>query len=123
MPSSARKKTTSHVASPRARAAATPPAYSSATSPATSTGYCKTRSRFWLDRFFFYCYGSHRDLHSFPTRRSSDLQLAPLLGFLRDRHVIQAAAAPAAAPADDRKSTRLNSSPPSISYAALCLTT
>src|SRR5688572_32172027 len=23
--------------------------------------------------FFFYCYGTHRDLHSFPTRRSSDL--------------------------------------------------
>src|SRR5437867_5601725 len=23
--------------------------------------------------FFFYCYGAHRDLHSFPTRRSSDL--------------------------------------------------
>src|SRR5438445_1194925 len=23
--------------------------------------------------FFFYCYGDHRDLHSFPTRRSSDL--------------------------------------------------
>src|SRR5206468_12087593 len=25
--------------------------------------------------FFFYCYGDHRDLHSFPTRRSSDLGL------------------------------------------------
>src|SRR5687768_17843961 len=24
--------------------------------------------------FFFYCYGDHRDLHSFPTRRSSDLR-------------------------------------------------
>src|SRR5437879_11466986 len=23
--------------------------------------------------FFFYCYGDHRHLHSFPTRRSSDL--------------------------------------------------
>src|SRR5438045_8350419 len=23
--------------------------------------------------FFFYCYAAHRDLHSFPTRRSSDL--------------------------------------------------
>src|SRR5438552_13209637 len=23
--------------------------------------------------FFFYCCGDHRDLHSFPTRRSSDL--------------------------------------------------
>src|SRR5947207_308150 len=25
--------------------------------------------------FFFYCYGDLRDLHSFPTRRSSDLSL------------------------------------------------
>src|SRR5437764_5121314 len=24
--------------------------------------------------FFFYCYRDHRDLHSFPTRRSSDLR-------------------------------------------------
>src|SRR5205814_10317994 len=24
--------------------------------------------------FFFYCSGDHRDLHSFPTRRSSDLE-------------------------------------------------
>src|SRR5687768_17906824 len=24
--------------------------------------------------FFFYCSGAHRDLHSFPTRRSSDLR-------------------------------------------------
>src|SRR5204863_9203180 len=27
--------------------------------------------------YFFYCYGDHRDLHSFPTRRSSDLSLDP----------------------------------------------
>src|SRR5438067_13408662 len=26
-----------------------------------------------FDAFFFYCYGAHRALHSFPTRRSSDL--------------------------------------------------
>src|SRR5690349_23004654 len=25
--------------------------------------------------FFFYCYADHRDLHSFPTRRSSDLEI------------------------------------------------
>src|SRR5215510_16015773 len=25
-------------------------------------------------QFFFYCFGDHRDLHSFPTRRSSDLR-------------------------------------------------
>src|SRR6266511_5960970 len=29
--------------------------------------------------FFFSCYGDHRDLHSFPTRRSSDLGRAGLL--------------------------------------------
>src|SRR5690554_7520770 len=29
------------------------------------------RSNLWA--FFFYGYGAHRDLHSFPTRRSSDL--------------------------------------------------
>src|SRR5439155_24659058 len=28
--------------------------------------------------FFFYSYGDHRDLHSFPTRRSSDLVLTAL---------------------------------------------
>src|SRR5690349_9806684 len=30
-----------------------------------------------LVRFFFSCYGHHRDLHSFPTRRSSDLGYWP----------------------------------------------
>src|SRR5690606_40977603 len=30
-----------------------------------------------LPYFFFSCYGHHRDLHSFPTRRSSDLAVAP----------------------------------------------
>src|SRR5215469_15198633 len=29
--------------------------------------------RGFADFFFFECYGHHRDLHSFPTRRSSDL--------------------------------------------------
>src|SRR5438034_8585616 len=27
----------------------------------------------FMSSFFFYSYGAHRDLHSFPTRRSSDL--------------------------------------------------
>src|SRR5687767_2764626 len=31
--------------------------------------------------FFFYCYGDHRNLHSFPTRRSSDLLGTPLAAF------------------------------------------
>ena len=43
-------RTTSHDGSPKARAAERPPGCSSATSPAASTGCCKTRSRFWLDR-------------------------------------------------------------------------
>src|SRR5690606_41747015 len=30
---------------------------------------------------FFYCYGVHRDLHSFPTRRSSDLGMYSSLRF------------------------------------------
>src|SRR5438477_711521 len=31
---------------------------------------------------FFSRYGAHRDLHSFPTRRSSDLELKPLAGLM-----------------------------------------
>src|SRR5437667_7663029 len=37
-----------------------------------------------LLHFFFSCYGAHRDLHSFPTRRSSDLD-GELLDRLRQR--------------------------------------
>src|SRR5436305_15268954 len=33
--------------------------------------FCSSYSFF----FFFYSYGDHRDLHSFPTRRSSDLTM------------------------------------------------
>src|SRR5205807_4555539 len=38
---------------------------------------------FLLLFFFFYCSRHHRDLHSFPTRRSSDLdrEIFPLAGF------------------------------------------
>src|SRR5438067_12701255 len=68
---------------------------------------------------FFYVYGHHRDLHSFPTRRSSDLD-DPLLRdevllafLLRDRELLRLR--------QDRKSTRLNSSHVSISYAVFCL--
>src|SRR5437016_12513551 len=39
--------------------------------------------------FFFYCCGDHRDLHSFPTRRSSDLwQKWPDTGDLPLRYFI-----------------------------------
>src|SRR5438874_13826566 len=85
--------------------------------------------------FFYYYDGDHRDLHSFPTRRSSDLvlswtamrwamtlaSLAALglsmwlvfgaLGY-RDRPAVRLG---------DRKSTRLNSSHVEISYAVFCL--
>src|SRR5205085_8826767 len=100
--------------------------------------------------FFFYCSTHPRDLHSFPTRRSSDLSTlratartprapararpdsAPPPSRRRSR-------APAARPApppstapprarrasrrrrSDRKSTRLNSSHSQISYAVFCL--
>src|SRR5689334_25082628 len=33
-----------------------------------------------VENFFFYCHGYHRDLHSFPTRRSSDLRSAAIVG-------------------------------------------
>src|SRR5437868_11358259 len=86
----------------------------------------------------FNCYLPYRALHSFPTRRSSDL-FAPLSPVSRPRlqlEVIEdgrAGSAPqlirAGAHLDphrrdrklDRKSTRLNSSHVSISYAVFCL--
>src|SRR5947209_14517090 len=68
----------------------------------------------------FYSYGIHRDLHSFPTRRSSDLhggssRLTRWLG-LRRGSVLGLDSR-----ARDRKSTRLNSSHANISYAVFCL--
>src|SRR5207245_11164511 len=84
--------------------------------------------------FFFYSYGPHRDLHSFPTRRSSDLDRLPgrprAAGSRRARHpprLVRRAArtSPSERTARetvrDRKSTRLNSSHGSISYAVFCL--
>src|SRR5437868_14031687 len=77
-----------------------------------------------LSSFFFYCYADHRDLHSFPTRRSSDLPRVrhdcdgpgrTVAGGDWPSSVLGAASRP------DRKSTRLNSSHVSISYAVFCL--
>src|SRR5690606_41869609 len=105
---------------------------------------CKTSSAV-LHRVFVCCSGYHREPHSFPTRRSSDLGGGPAQrGTARDgagqrAGVDGAAAVPqaaagihgavsAGAPAaggqqspGDRKSTRLNSSHVKISYAVFCL--
>src|SRR5436309_11376725 len=78
--------------------------------------------------FFFYCSIHHRDLHSFPTRRSSDL--LPRHGCARNWNRMRRACrtrpvsspdADVAARLRDRKSTRLNSSHVKISYAVFCL--
>src|SRR5690349_25156076 len=86
--------------------------------------------------FFFQYYSDHQDLHSFPTRRSSDLHqvidnrgrtlaayqwilLALWVYSVGDAYrvaMIRRAQKPS-----DRKSTRLNSSHVEISYAVFCL--
>src|SRR5438874_10712609 len=82
--------------------------------------------------FFFKRSGDHRDLHSFPTRRSSDLLFVDALldvvrnedrddlgvdRRLRDRADDEQVIAILV----DRKSTRLNSSHVENSYAVFCL--
>src|SRR5437764_13528783 len=69
--------------------------------------------------FLFECYGDHRDLHSFPTRRSSDLNedcLSRAIGLGLSLCITAITMAYL-----DRKSTRLNSSHRCISYAVFCL--
>src|SRR5690606_39391844 len=92
----------------------------------TAVSMCDHRlSRVLRSSFFFYGYGDHRDLHSFPTRRSSDLgkdrsrgaEQAPRSD--RGRGVSRPPEVPP--PTPDRKSTRLNSSHVKISYAVFCL--
>src|SRR5436189_1739294 len=74
----------------------------------------------------------HGDVHSFPTRRSSDLDALELraaeleerereLDLLQARHARARAWAETAIGTRDRKSTRLNSSHRCISYAVFCL--
>src|SRR5207249_9825785 len=91
---------------------------------------------------FLYYYVALRDLHSFPTRRSSDLRWnwclkkscslvgllpAPALRRLRRSFAGPRHSRPGCRGArvrlrgPDRKSTRLNSSHVSISYAVFCL--
>src|SRR5205814_10643077 len=98
--------------------------------------------------FFSYCSGPPRHLHSFPTRRSSDLSvcsviataccarsnaspwlpaaartfaLTPRHRYCAPRSSVVAAPSLTDAHASDRKSTRLNSSHLGISYAVFCL--
>src|SRR5689334_23774963 len=89
---------------------------------------------------FAYCYGDYRELHSFPTRRSSDL-LAPADESTELPEWVTSCGRAAAIRYNgsvarltigpvtnarvskwlDRKSTRLNSSHSSSSYAVFCL--
>src|SRR5438034_9246440 len=78
--------------------------------------------------FLFYCYSHHRDLHSFPTRRSSDLQMRLSHRFLLEFSLEVGFRGPYMdnwvryrTALEDRKSTRLNSSHTVISYAVFCL--
>src|SRR6266542_4379859 len=71
---------------------------------------------------FFYCSGAPRDLHSFPTRRSSDLGFWSRAGARRSQEEGTGAGLTKwTSRTQDRKSTRLNSSHGSISYAVFCL--
>src|SRR5690348_17752071 len=87
-----------------------------------------------IHTFTFYCICAHLDLHSFPTRRSSDLygrggrqkietDNAEFLTGVRMGKSIASPITMLIPNKDnrDRKSTRLNSSHPSISYAVFCL--
>src|SRR5438552_12820068 len=71
----------------------------------------------------FFCSRDHRHLHSFPTRRSSDLlKLSARGGRMIGKGSVLIAAAIKTEPFPiDRKSTRLNSSHQIISYAVFCL--
>src|SRR5699024_12673880 len=99
-----------------------------------------------LSACFLYVYRHDLDLHSFPTRRSSDLAAGALersaqehvellelivagdiarAGALMRQHIGHVrgvwAGRPESDDGKDRKSTRLNSSHVSISYAVFCL--
>src|SRR5690606_41897732 len=61
--------------------------------------------------FFFSCHGDHRALHSFPTRRSSDLSLA-----IRHLDIIREAAGPEATLLALHHPAKHNPSDPAGSY-------
>src|SRR5207245_11353633 len=98
-----------------------------------STSFCHS---------FCYSYGVHRDLHSFPTRRSSDLATGEITYWSEEAFRLWGFDPGEGLPRfeerqrrfhpddraratehfrTDRKSTRLNSSHGSISYAVFCL--
>src|SRR5699024_12857445 len=81
-----------------------------------------------LSPFFFSAHRDYRLLHSFPTRRSSDLTLTMLTSTSSMNAPVMTIASTAQGLSIvitgafiDRKSTRLNSSHVSISYAVFCL--
>src|SRR5207244_11260086 len=103
----------------------------SLTSIACSISSAATSFSLLFFSFFLSSSADHRDLHSFPTRRSSDLDRPrrPVEGdparrarlpHLPDVSGVHRAARGGASP-QDRKSTRLNSSHQIISYAVFCL--
>src|SRR5438034_3480699 len=76
--------------------------------------------------FFFNSYCHHHYLHSFPTRRSSDLIEPPARAgtdFVFGRKILRSieGVPESVGVFLDRKSTRLNSSHTVISYAVFCL--
>src|SRR5687768_18012533 len=75
--------------------------------------------------FFFYGDAGHRVLHSFPTRRSSDLEECPNETRTVGQWLVVVGpgcrVSGAGTSERDRKSTRLNSSHGYISYAVFCL--
>src|SRR5690242_21491949 len=93
----------------------------------------------YLSSLFLYCSAPPRHLHSFPTRRSSDLVLRQRADRPGRPHRVDADPLPGrvvhrdlevgrcldqdrrGGEQGDRKSTRLNSSHMSISYAVFCL--
>src|SRR5699024_11265096 len=75
---------------------------------------------------FLYCSRALRALHSFPTRRSSDLTSTVSPSLMSLKRLAQLSRNDLSVRAKqqiitDRKSTRLNSSHVSISYAVFCL--
>src|SRR5688572_31073202 len=79
----------------------------------------KSWLRMRISKFFFSSCSDHLYLHSFPTRRSSDLRFPP--SSHDGRGDLAGARLLAVLPEEDRKSTRLNSSHSQTSYAVFCL--